>query len=192
MTSSTTAIFNPRAIRDFLKYAYENWARPAPTYVLLLGDAYQDYKDNLHNGTRNYVPSRNIESTLFGEVSSDNWFVTINGSDSLPDMFIGRLVAQTPQEASIMVTKVLGYERYPRTAHGTPRRCSWRTTMSRSSGEVRTSLRAACPITTQPERSTPTPIRLATLEPISSTHQQRQSAGDLRRARRVLRMGEME
>ena len=43
-------VFNPRAIRDFLKYAYVNWARPAPAYVLLLGDADQDYKDNLHNG----------------------------------------------------------------------------------------------------------------------------------------------
>ena len=106
-------VFNPRAIRDFLKYAYENWARPAPAYVLLLGDANQDYKDNLHNGTRNYVPSQNIESTLFGEVSSDNWFVMVSGTDSLPDMFIGRLVAQTRQEADIMVAKVIDYERRP-------------------------------------------------------------------------------
>ena len=106
-------IFNPRAIRDFLKYAYENWARPAPTYVLLIGDAYQDYKDNLHTGTRNYVPSQNIESSLFGEISSDQWFVTVSGEDSLPDMFIGRLVAQTRQEADIMVAKVIDYDRLP-------------------------------------------------------------------------------
>ncbi|MEJ2560647.1 MAG: C25 family peptidase propeptide domain-containing protein, partial [Anaerolineae bacterium] len=35
-------IFNPRAIRDFLSYAYHNWVSPLPTYVLLIGDATQD------------------------------------------------------------------------------------------------------------------------------------------------------
>ena len=78
-----------------------------------MGDACQDYKDNLHTGTRNYVPSQNIESSLFGEISSDHWFVTVSGEDSLPDMFIGRLVAQTPQEADIMVAKVIDYDRHP-------------------------------------------------------------------------------
>lgn len=107
-----SGIFDPKAIRDFLQYGYENWARPAPTFVLLFGDACQDYNDNLHTGTRNYVPSLNIESSLFGEVSSDNWFVMVSGVDSLPDMLIGRLVAQTRQEADIMVAKVIAYDRY--------------------------------------------------------------------------------
>jgi len=105
--------FTPGAIRDFLRYAFENWAPPAPTYVLLLGDANQDYKDNLNNGTRNYVPSQNIESTLLGEVSSDNWFATVSGSDVLPDILVGRLPAQTAAEASDMVDKVIRYELSP-------------------------------------------------------------------------------
>lgn len=108
--------FHPGAIQKFLAYAYQNWQAPAPTYVLLIGDANQDYKDNLQNGTRNFVPSFNIDSTLFGEVSSDNRFVSVSGNDALPDLFIGRLVAQSAQEAQNMVAKIIAYEQQSTTA----------------------------------------------------------------------------
>lgn len=106
-------IFTPEAVRKFLEYAYRNWQRPAPTYVLLLGDASQDYKDNLHTGTRTFVPSMNIESSLFGEVSSDNWFATVSGNDVLPDLLIGRLAAQSRDEADQMVHKLIAYDQAP-------------------------------------------------------------------------------
>lgn len=109
----TDGHFSPVAIQQFVAYAYTNWQAPAPTYVLLLGDANQDYKDNLRNGTRNFVPSFNIDSTLFGEVSSDNRFVTVSGNDLLPDLFIGRLPAQSQQEAQGMVDKIMQYEQQP-------------------------------------------------------------------------------
>ena len=38
-------IFNPFAIRRFLRYAYNSWQQPAPTYVVLVGDAHYDYKN---------------------------------------------------------------------------------------------------------------------------------------------------
>ncbi len=103
-------IFNPQAIRDFLAYAYDKWARPAPAYVLLLGDAAQDYKHNRADSNPNYVPSHNMDSSLFGEVSSDNWFVTVSGNDPLPDMAVGRLPAQSADEARLMVAKTIQYE----------------------------------------------------------------------------------
>ncbi|MCC6454681.1 MAG: hypothetical protein IT328_07040 [Caldilineaceae bacterium] len=106
-------IFHPKAIRDFLYYAYAYWDAPAPTYVVLLGDANQDYKDNRKSGTITYVPSYNIESDLFGEVSSDNWFVTVRGDDPLPDMLIGRLSAQDRQMAEVIVNKVILYDQQP-------------------------------------------------------------------------------
>ena len=106
-------MFNPHAIHDFLAYAYHNWQAPAPTYVLLLGDATQDYKDNLKNGTVNYVPSLNIESSLFGEVSSDNSFACVSGDDKLPDLLIGRLVAQSSQEAAGMIANLIRYDQTP-------------------------------------------------------------------------------
>jgi hypothetical protein len=92
-------ILNPRAIRDFVSHAYYNWVAPAPTHVLLVGDACQDYKDNLGRGAVNYVPSQIVETELLGQAPSDNWFVLVSGDDVLPDMFIGRLTAQTTSEA---------------------------------------------------------------------------------------------
>jgi hypothetical protein len=106
-------IFDPAAIRMFLHYAYTNWAAPAPTYVVLFGDAYQDYKDNLKTGTHNYVPSQTIDSELFGEVSSDNWFVTVSGDDNLPDLLVGRLSAQNRQDAEAIVAKLIQYDQQP-------------------------------------------------------------------------------
>ncbi len=106
-------IFDPQAIRDFLSFAYHNWIAPAPTYVLLVGDACQDYKDNLGTGTMTYVPSQVIEADLLGQTSSDNWFVQVSGDDLLPDMFIGRLTAQTASQAEDMVDKIIGYEQDP-------------------------------------------------------------------------------
>jgi hypothetical protein len=107
-------IFNPQAIRDFLSYAYHNWVSPAPTYVLLFGDASQDYKDNLNTGSVNYVPSQVIETDLMGQTFSDNWFVAIDGPDDiLPDMFIGRLTARTTSQADDMVDKIISYEQNP-------------------------------------------------------------------------------
>jgi len=106
-------IFNPQAIRDFLSYAYHNWTAPAPAYVLLVGDASQDYRDNLGTGLVNYVPSQIIETDLLGETPSDNWFVLVSGGDILPDMFIGRLTARTASEADDMVDKIIYYEQNP-------------------------------------------------------------------------------
>ena len=106
-------IFNPQAIRDFLSYAYNNWVTPAPTYVLLVGDAYQDYKDGLKTGTVNYVPSQIIETDILGETPSDNWFVLVSGDDILPDMYIGRLSAQSKSQVDDIVDKIIYYEKQP-------------------------------------------------------------------------------
>lgn len=106
-------IFNPQAIRDLLSYAYHNWIPPAPVYVLLIGDAYQDYKDNLGTGTVNYVPSQIVETQLLGETPSDNWFVLLSGDDVLPEMLIGRLSAQTVAQVDDIIDKIIRYEQNP-------------------------------------------------------------------------------
>ncbi|OOP54933.1 MAG: hypothetical protein AYP45_17660, partial [Candidatus Brocadia carolinensis] len=106
-------IFNPQAIRDFLSYAYNHWVDPKPTYVLLVGDACQDFKDNLKTGTLNYVPTQLVETDILGETPSDNWFVLLSGNDILPDMFIGRLCVDTKSQADGVVDKIISYEQSP-------------------------------------------------------------------------------
>ncbi len=106
-------VFNPGALRDFLSYAYHHWFPPAPTYVVLLGDACQDYRDTLDSGSINYVPTHVIESELDGQSPSDNWFVAVSGEDILPDMLIGRLSARSNSEAARIVNKIIHYDQSP-------------------------------------------------------------------------------
>lgn len=113
-------IFNPFAIQHFLRYAYTSWQQPAPSYVLLVGDAHYDYKRatvalyRLDNRTFNlypiYVPTIHGWAPVSGETSMDHRFVTVSGDDTLPDMFIGRLSVQYPRELDTMVKKLIDYE----------------------------------------------------------------------------------
>jgi hypothetical protein len=45
-----------------------------------------------------------------GETVTDEYFVTISGDDALPDMYIGRLPAQSAAEAQVMANKIIAYE----------------------------------------------------------------------------------
>jgi len=103
---------DPTAIRDFLRYAHEHWAEPAPRYVLLVGDASYDYRDNLDAPNKNLLPTYLVQTHFVGETASDNWFVDLD-DDSLPEMAIGRLPVKSAAEAKIVVDKIIGYERDP-------------------------------------------------------------------------------
>ena len=120
-------LFNPFAIQKFLRYAYNNWQQPAPTYVLLVGDAHYDYKgatveiyrrDTTFRGTYklypNFVPTYHGWAPASGETSMDQRFVNISGEDPLPDMLIGRLSVQTPEALTTMVEKIIDYEKNPK------------------------------------------------------------------------------
>ncbi|MGA1867666.1 MAG: DUF2341 domain-containing protein [bacterium] len=102
----------PNAIKDFLEFAYESWSRPAPRYVLLLGDSTYDYKNNLNGLEQNfsYLPAYLSATRVMGEGPSDDWFVMLEGGDDIPDMHIGRLPAVNAEQAEVMVNKILAYE----------------------------------------------------------------------------------
>jgi len=101
-------LIDPRAIRDFLIYAFDHWTPPPPAFVLLLGDASWDFKGNLQGSTKpNFVPS-------YGHPVSDNWFVCLDGPDDfLPDMCIGRLPVEDQKEAEHLIDKIIEYENSP-------------------------------------------------------------------------------
>jgi len=107
-------IFDPGAIREFIRYAFHNWQKPATGYVLLLGDASWWYKRD-----ESYVPSYTHNSKVgdpgkeWGPTASDDYFVCVSGDDPLPDIAIGRIPAKTDKEARIAVEKIIEYERSP-------------------------------------------------------------------------------
>lgn len=103
-------VFDPTAIRDFLRYAYESWTPPKPSYVLLVGDANMDYQDHFGTGTPNWVPAHVFETWPIGETPGDNWFACVDGDDALPDLALGRFPVRTAAEAQALVSKTLAYE----------------------------------------------------------------------------------
>jgi hypothetical protein len=115
-------LFDPVAIRDFLKFAYQNWERPAPAYVLLVGDGHYDYRNNLGTDASNFIPP--FAPNWEGDLSvSDDHFVYFGSYGYLdseylplegrPDMVIGRWPVRTQDEVEQVLNKVIGYEDQP-------------------------------------------------------------------------------
>jgi hypothetical protein len=106
---------DPRAIRDFVAYAYGAWQAPAPSYLMLLGSAHYDYR--MRTGLTMQpilVPTYFACADPFTcEVAVENEFVTVSGSDRLPDLAIGRLPARDLAQATAMVNKIINYEVSP-------------------------------------------------------------------------------
>jgi hypothetical protein len=78
-------------IKNYIQNAYDTWD-PQPAYVLLIGDA-------------EYIPT--------SETSTDLYYVTTDGTDYYPDMYIGRIPADTLAQAEIMIDKILDYDQNP-------------------------------------------------------------------------------
>ena len=97
-----------KAIKDFLAFAYQNWKKPAPAYVMLIGDASWDPKKNSQSSVKeDYIP-------IWGNPVTDNWFVCFDGeNDILPDMFVGRLAIETNEEGERIFRKVEKYAALP-------------------------------------------------------------------------------
>ena len=83
--------------------ANKTWVSPAPSYLMLLGDANYDYKNKLTPPPtvkrKNLVPS-------YGDPVSDVWFTMWDSSDvNLPQMFVGRIPATSDEEVNFYLDK---------------------------------------------------------------------------------------
>ncbi|MFN2115584.1 MAG: C25 family cysteine peptidase, partial [Anaerolineae bacterium] len=111
-------VFDPHAIRAFLLHAREHWQPPAPTYVLLVGEANLDYKGAYGRGSEVFVPSIQVDVDVSGElaaVTSDLWYANLDSDerDVVPDVLLGRLPVSTAAQASTIVSKTLAFEDSP-------------------------------------------------------------------------------
>jgi len=102
-------LLSPFAIRDYLKYAFENYAGKPVSYVVLIGDLNSDYRYIQPNGRKNFIPSMPYHSLTYGLAASDNMFTAILGDDVVPDISIGRLSCETLEEANILFDKIKNY-----------------------------------------------------------------------------------
>lgn len=79
---------SPKALRDFLKFALQNWS-VKPRFVLLLGNGTLDYR-NLLGGNDNLIPPLLINTQEGGLFASDALLADPNG-DGRPELAVGRL-----------------------------------------------------------------------------------------------------
>jgi hypothetical protein len=98
----------PEAIKDFLTYAYRNWNKNGPQYVVLAGEGTFDYKNIMGYGD-NLVPPM-LVGTSFGLFASDNRFADVKGNDGVPEMAIGRLPVMSAAELQAYIDKLSAYE----------------------------------------------------------------------------------
>lgn len=120
MDNFSYGLYDPVAIRDFLKYAYENYPDPKPSAVLLVGDGTYDFLNRLGTDMPNYVPpyihlldrsasdDNFIYFGAYGILDSDTSF--IQQSDYGYDMVISRWPIRNPEEIAIITDKIIRYE----------------------------------------------------------------------------------
>lgn len=103
---------DPYAIRAFLRYAYDNWAAPAPRLVALLGDGDYDYR-NISGLSQQLLPTVQVDGrNEINSRSADDRFVYLDSvfvAVPLPDMGIGRIPVSTVAEAEAVVEAVRNY-----------------------------------------------------------------------------------
>ena len=101
---------DPTAIRDFIKYAYDNWP-VTPEYVIMFGKGTYDAK-NIEGYNDNYIPTwQTVESLqMLNSFTSDDYFVNVDGIDNNIDLASGRITARNIVEANNYITKVIDYE----------------------------------------------------------------------------------
>ena len=77
-------------IKNFLSYAYSNWAK-TPKYVLLMGDGSYDPRDYIGIGRPDFIPIK-LVTTVFSETASDDTLADFD-NDGNPEIAIGRIAA---------------------------------------------------------------------------------------------------
>ncbi len=104
-------LLDPTAIRDFNKYAYDNWTRK-PSFVCLLGDGSYDYKNNSWANT-NYIPPYEVCTPNIDQINSnamDAYFVQFAENSLKPYLAIGRIPANSLEQANIYMDKLDCFE----------------------------------------------------------------------------------
>ena len=98
----------PEAIKRFLVEATQNWDID-PKFLLLLGDASFDPRDNLGLVETNILPTYFVHTQYGGQTASDMPFGDLD-DDGSPDIALGRIPASSAEDVSIFVRKTLAYE----------------------------------------------------------------------------------
>jgi hypothetical protein len=109
-------IADPVSMRNYLKYAFNNW-NTRPVYVLFLGDGSYDYKNIYALNIKNFIPPIERSDPYMNEITSynsDDFICDINENWPTPeyvrtDFGSGRFCVNTLSEANATVDKLYEY-----------------------------------------------------------------------------------
>jgi len=101
------------AIRDFLKYAYNNWQTPSVKYVLLIGEGCQDEKTAAYSEEFSIIPVKYSWSYDVGATVDDNFYACIVGDDELPDLVLSRIPIWQKEQLAPTLQKTIQYHQNP-------------------------------------------------------------------------------
>ena len=104
-----SGIVSAQAIKDFLKYAYNNWSEPQLSHVMLLGEGIADTRDNSPSRMYNVIPVKKVWTYKHGATASDTWYGCIVGEDTVSDITIARICVWTPQQIMDYALKAQSY-----------------------------------------------------------------------------------
>lgn len=101
------------SIKEFLTYAYNNWAEPQLQSVLLLGDGTDDERDNSASRKYNIIPVKKIWTYKHGATASDDWYGCVVGNDPISDISISRIGVWKPEQILPVAQKSQHYLENP-------------------------------------------------------------------------------
>lgn len=107
---------SPAAIRDYFRHAVGTWTRK-PIAAVLVGDGTMDpfnYLGKSYAFANNVPPYLLMVDPYAGETSCETCYGQLDGadplSDAIPDIWVGRLAANTAAELATLVNKMVRYE----------------------------------------------------------------------------------
>ncbi len=95
-------------IKSYIQTAYDTWDNP-PEFVVLVGDV---------GGTLG-IPTFHEDWTAWYNGEGDHPYVHLAGADYIADAFVGRIPYGSTTELSIIISKILNYEKNPDTSDPT-------------------------------------------------------------------------
>ncbi|MFC2080313.1 type IX secretion system sortase PorU [Bacteroidota bacterium] len=108
---------NISAIRNFLKMYYDNDIQSMTKYLLLFGDGSYDNRDTASNNPNKILTYQSYSSLVpTSSYVSDDFLGLLDAGeglyDGLLDIGIGRLPVSTPEEADMIVDKIIEYDQF--------------------------------------------------------------------------------
>lgn len=101
-------IHSPIAIKDFLRYANNNWPSH-PEYAVFFGDAISNPQQTKRDTRIRNIPTFYMQTYGWGAAEADYWFSLINGDDYIPDVHIGRIPCNDREGLVTSITKLINY-----------------------------------------------------------------------------------